>query len=508
MARATYGGTTSDFVYTLAAGGLMRVSAATIYLWTAETGGSQVTDLLLAGNPITTIPVGTDGQIPDFSGPDSVYELWASVGASGVRVKMLPVTQDLLSATYATRPRNTPPIWTTYGDSLAKAANPAVVAIGDSITDNNHTATAWTGASASRTAAYRADGYLTRAMIELRQPFSVFDVGISGQTAADGLARFDADVTPLRPHVVIEAFGSNDIVSSRTAAATFADKKAMWEKAWRSGAKVITMNVPPRNTFTTAQKQEAQRLNDLLSRFAAANPRDFALVDWYSVLADPLTDAYRAGVQTDGVHPNTLGALNVAPIVAAALRRFLPDTPGPLPTKNVNDVTNLVASPLLIGNAGGKNAPMTGEIATNWFGVTTATGATASKVARADGFGDWQQVAITGSGTTTVFGAVSGWAVGDVVRAVCEFETDASGWADGGITVKVQCLDGATIYHSASAQSEGSDATTLGRQTSGVLMTPPIVVPAGTVTLRVDLEKKNAGTVRFGRVALRKLPLT
>lgn len=96
MARATFGGTADDFVYETVAGGLVRTKAGTLTVWDAETGGTQYTDLLLDAVAATVIPVGADGQVPDFQGPDGVYEVWVSAG--GARIKMLPATNDARTA--------------------------------------------------------------------------------------------------------------------------------------------------------------------------------------------------------------------------------------------------------------------------------------------------------------------------------------------------------------------------------------------------------------------------
>lgn len=97
MARATFGGTADDFVYTATSGGIVRLTPATLTVWDAETGGTQITDLLLDGNPATYIAVGADGMVPDFQGPDGVYELWASAN-DGPRVKMQAATDDARTA--------------------------------------------------------------------------------------------------------------------------------------------------------------------------------------------------------------------------------------------------------------------------------------------------------------------------------------------------------------------------------------------------------------------------
>lgn len=86
MARSTFGGTAADVVIARGPGGIARLVPATLTFWTAETGGTQVTDLLLDGSPATAISVPIDGQVPAFQGPDGVGELWADGGGGRIRI--------------------------------------------------------------------------------------------------------------------------------------------------------------------------------------------------------------------------------------------------------------------------------------------------------------------------------------------------------------------------------------------------------------------------------------
>lgn len=418
------------------------------------------------------------------------------------------------------RPRIATPTWTKLTNEQARATSPTILAIGDSFTDNNHSTTTWNGSSASRTSAYRADGYLVWALVGIKQAVTWWDVGISGQTSADGIARFDTDVTPLRPQIVVEAFGSNDIGLNRTAEATFADKAAMWAKARGFGAKVITTTCPPRNTFTSAQTQEAHRLNTMLRNYAATNPDDFALVDWFPTFCDPLTGVWKGTlVDAAGVHPNTRGAavVGLGPF-ATALRRFISETADPLPTSNVNDLDNMLTNPLMTGTTGtiNSNRGITGSVPDGYTASSTGTDANmtsvVSKVARADGIGDWFQInnTVIPLANSYVSGARSArpgtWAVGDIVQGVIEFETDAAGWSDGILDLQLLATNGATILNIGGALGVGQDSIVKYRPDRGVLRTPPMVLPATTTDVRFTFLCGGLGVVRFGRAGLRKLP--
>ena len=91
MARATFGGSVADYVVSAGSDGLLRLASASLTMWTAATGGTKITDLLLNGATVTAIPVGSDGAVPVFQGPDGVTELWADAGHGRVRLTA-PVT--------------------------------------------------------------------------------------------------------------------------------------------------------------------------------------------------------------------------------------------------------------------------------------------------------------------------------------------------------------------------------------------------------------------------------
>ncbi|MBM0237746.1 hypothetical protein JNW88_12265 [Micromonospora sp. ATA32] len=106
MARYWVGGGTAD--YTIIVGATVTVGAVTgqqsvvvggqqVTLWTAETSGEQITDLLNDQGFATTTVTSADGtgsralgQIPPVQLPDDVTDVWASA-AGGPRTRMTPV---------------------------------------------------------------------------------------------------------------------------------------------------------------------------------------------------------------------------------------------------------------------------------------------------------------------------------------------------------------------------------------------------------------------------------
>lgn len=419
----------------------------------------------------------------------------------------------LLAAAAGASARTAAPSWAPSGPTLAhaEATRPAIVAIGSSVSQNNYTVTDLAG-SGGVTSAWNAIGYAIRALVALRWRVSFRNAGVGGNTSAMMLARFATDVVAYKPPIVIIEGSTNDPRTSVPSATTEANMLAMFQAAFAAGCKVVTTTIPPAGDTTTAQRQTVQATNMWLRDYARANPQNLALVDWWALLANPLTDGYKTGMSIDGIHPSSLGAFTLAQPMADAIARFLPPGPDPLPSANVNDTSNLLTNPLLTGTGGTLLAGGTpsGSVADSWLAVGTSTPTYAcSKVPRPDGLGEWQQVAISSAaGQVEIFAAATGaWSAGNIIDGVIEFQTDAAGWVDGTFDCLVECVNGATVTNVASALSTGSLETTVqGRHVSGVLRTAPIVIPTGTATVRLHLRKSNTGTVRWGRAAINKRP--
>lgn len=98
MARYTFAGTADDRAFTettVGAKELLTFSGAVLTMWDAITGGTAITDLMLADMAVTSIPVGVSGQIPQFEGPDGVLSMWAD-GGGGERVLLLALDVDIV----------------------------------------------------------------------------------------------------------------------------------------------------------------------------------------------------------------------------------------------------------------------------------------------------------------------------------------------------------------------------------------------------------------------------
>jgi lysophospholipase L1-like esterase len=201
-----------------------------------------------------------------------------------------------------------------YAEANAALAAPKpgearVVLFGDSITDN------W-----SRTeygGFFPGKPYVNR--------------GIGGQTTAQMLLRFRADVIDLRPRAVVILAGTNDVAGNAGPATLdeIEDNLAsMAELARTHGVAVVLASLLPvsddkkdaggQPLTRTRQRPTAsiQALNRWLADYAGKNGHVY--LDYFSAMADA-NGRLRPELNDDGLHPNARGYAVMAPLAETAI---------------------------------------------------------------------------------------------------------------------------------------------------------------------------------------------
>ncbi len=242
----------------------------------------------------------------------------------------------------------------------------------------------------------------------------VWNAGISGNTSAQMLARFDADVTPNAPHIVTLMEGTNDSrqvppTAVTTVAANF---RAMVAKCREIGATPVLINTPPAEG-TGDMMVAVDAYNNWMRQYAA--DEGLILVDVYSALTDPATGLYKSALNLDNVHPNAAGQKVIGDLLAAALDPILPPGGGvPLPVHQAASQTkNRAANALNLTDTGSDG------LADGWTAIT-GDGAYALVAGTGEVIGNWQKVTDT-AGSNAVQGvsrSFSGLTVGHVY-ALC-----------------------------------------------------------------------------------------
>lgn len=102
MTRRSFGGGAADFVAKIGVGQtVIAQPSVSLTMWTAPTGGTQITDLLNhAGSAASSITADSYGNIATFSGPDDgTTIMWADTGVGSTRVALYATdTADRVTA--------------------------------------------------------------------------------------------------------------------------------------------------------------------------------------------------------------------------------------------------------------------------------------------------------------------------------------------------------------------------------------------------------------------------
>lgn len=153
----------------------------------------------------------------------------------------------------------------------------------------------------------------------------VLNRGVGGQTTAQMLVRFRADVLNLNPKIVHLMAGTNDIAGNTGPTSINRIKEAimsMVEQARARKIRVILASIPPAKSFGWNTRvnpvPHIRTMNKWIAEYAAAE--GLTHVDYYSALAD-WDGAFNRSLTFDGVHPNSEGYAVMGNLAADAVRR-------------------------------------------------------------------------------------------------------------------------------------------------------------------------------------------
>ncbi len=191
---------------------------------------------------------------------------------------------------------------------------PRVVFMGDSITDG-----------------WRLNEYFTGRDFANR--------GISGQITGEMLGRMIADVTDLKPKVVLILGGTNDIARGIPAKAIENNIAMMADLARFHQIKPLIASILPVSDYhkdanpryemtKTHSPKMISDINDWLDEYCDSHGAIY--VDYYSAMVDK-TGFMPADLSDDGLHPNAKGYRVMAPIALEAIGRVFAPPPSQTP---------------------------------------------------------------------------------------------------------------------------------------------------------------------------------
>lgn len=309
----------------------------------------------------------------------------------------------------------------------------------------------------------------------------VRNAGVAGQATSSMLPRLQSDVIAFDPDIcVLEVVTPNDIGQGLTLTQTQTNIIEMIRQVQAAGVRPIVVLGPPNDTAAT--RDRIVQTNAWLLDYA--NARGIATLDLYTPLVDVVDGTYLSTYTADGTHPNNAGQEAVATYLSTRLPADL--NPTPILTSAAVDANNFLNNGLFIGDSNADG------IADSW----TNSGTTSpSLVARTDGLGNWQQLTTTAATQYVTQNLKAGWAIGDTLMVAGEWINDSS---TGSLSVQLM-FTGGTPYSQPRALSNRSQVFTTGRT-----FYMEVDVPPGTTTASLRLIP-GIGTVRFGRVTIRKI---
>lgn len=145
----------------------------------------------------------------------------------------------------------------------------------------------------------------------------VINAGVSGDTSAGGLARYDWSVTSAAPDLLVIALGANDYLNGIDPARTKANLAEIIERAQEDGIGILLVSVSTRSNAVDDPRGEA---------FARLYPElaEAYGVELYEGLLKDIRDRPEM-LMSDGLHPTEEGVEIIAGPLADRIAALLPD---------------------------------------------------------------------------------------------------------------------------------------------------------------------------------------
>lgn len=370
----------------------------------------------------------------------------------------------------------------TYG-TLARAVDNSWIPLGDSI---SYTSLPYVGPS-------WAEIFPALSGQRFRM---IRNAAIGGQTAAQMLARIQADVIAYAPRYCVILAGTNDLSAGTTLTAYKVTITAMITALRAAGITPILGTIPPNNTLSYAPM--INTFNDWLRIFCQA--QSIPLIGFHGDLVDVTTGGFKAGYASDNAHPSAVGALVMANTALTALDRVLPPAPSILPTYGSTTAAtglNLVVNPLL------RDVAPVNDVPDGWSFNGTPAGFTTTVTTDARFLGNCLKHVFTNpAAAKTLFQTIAGagkFSVGDKLRFVCKYALDAPVGVDignFGVTFGCYQIGGVGSVFVANTFPNAMTGTLQG----------DVTITAGTTDMNVNLIANfptvSSGTLYFGQVSV------
>ena len=146
--------------------------------------------------------------------------------------------------------------------------------------------------------------------------WKVLNRGVRGQRTDQMLRRFDWDVLPLHPDILIVIGGVNDLYQGRDIASIQSNLLKIYEKAAAGNMKVMTGTILPLNLLEEENKKRILEMNLWIRE--TAREKKLGFCDTYTAMEDPARPGFLVS-SPDEIHPDAEGYR----VMGLSLRRSL-----------------------------------------------------------------------------------------------------------------------------------------------------------------------------------------
>lgn len=318
----------------------------------------------------------------------------------------------------------------------------------------------------------------------------VSNEGVGGDTYADLLGRYAADVAPLAFDTLFLNAGVNDFAAGASAEDVYADFVSIIELASDDSVNVIAIVPLPNSNYTAPQLDEVLKFRRMIM---AHNTDNLRVIDVWPLLADANGAPIAEVTRDDMVHLNAKGANIVGRTIALDLAGRFSGTPY-LPLGTLINVNSEFA-----GTSGGQSANVSGDVADGYY-IWASSAVVASK--EADGAEFKQVVTLTNAATVQLQRTISSnlqigeQYIADVelelgpVNNVNRFQLEIDGRTGSTIIDRTFCLQNTDNTH-----NEDQDV----RAGTYRFRTPPLTLPSGTdnIHIRFQMDGDVGDVVKF-----------
>ncbi len=153
-------------------------------------------------------------------------------------------------------------------------------------------------------------------IIKRHPDWKVLNRGVRGQRTDQMLRRFNWDVPPHKPDIVVVLGGVNDINQGKELASIQNNLQQIYELSLQEKARVLACTILPLDILPPEQKEKVREMNEWVRSYAASHHLGFC--DTYKALEDPTRPGFLRGTRDD-IHPDVEGYKLMGEAIAKAI---------------------------------------------------------------------------------------------------------------------------------------------------------------------------------------------